>query len=48
MSLRLAAALLCLLLCARTAADDTDPSLVVDYYIQHFVVETDGSYVLTV
>lgn len=48
MPLRLAAALFCLLLCVRAAADDTDPALVVDYYIQHFVVETDGSYVLTV
>jgi transglutaminase-like putative cysteine protease len=26
----------------------TDPALVVDKYIQHFVVETDGSYTLTV
>jgi transglutaminase-like putative cysteine protease len=30
------------------AADDTDPSLVIDRYIQHYVVATDGSYRLTV
>lgn len=49
MFFRIAVALCCLwLVCPRAHADDTDPSLVVDYYIQHFVVETDGSYVLTV
>jgi hypothetical protein len=45
----LAALLSCLLpWAAPAAADDTDPSLVVDRYIQHFVVETDGSYRLRV
>lgn len=45
----LAALLCCLLLWARAAAaDDTDPSLTIDRYIQHFVVETDGSYQLSV
>jgi transglutaminase-like putative cysteine protease len=51
MPCRLAAALCCLLalpLCARGADTGTDPSLVIDKYIQHFVVETDGSYTLTV
>lgn len=39
----------CLLPWAGAAmADDTDPALVVDRYIQHFVVETDGSYQLSV
>ncbi|MDM5176226.1 DUF3857 and transglutaminase domain-containing protein [Massilia sp. DJPM01] len=34
---------------ATTTADTgTDPSMVVDKYIQHFVVDTDGSYRLTV
>lgn len=49
---RLAAALLCLVLCgaAESAAPDTgtDPSLVIDRYVQHFVVDADGSYTLTV
>jgi transglutaminase-like putative cysteine protease len=43
--------LLCLfVLCRGAAAHDTgtDPSLVIDRYIQHFVVEPDGSYTLTV
>ena len=31
-----------------TAADDTDPSLRIDKYVQHFVVATDGSFRLTV
>lgn len=36
--------------CALAAAHDTgtDPSLVVDKYIQHYVVEKDGSYTVTV
>ena len=43
------AALLCLcVLCGAAAADDTDPSVVVDRYLQHFVVANDGSYTLTV
>ena len=43
------AALCCLcMLCSTAMADDTDPSVVVDRYIQHFVVATDGSYTLTV
>ncbi len=43
-------ALLCCLICLshRAAADDTDPSLVIDRYVQHFVVATDGGYRLTV
>ncbi|MES2317873.1 MAG: DUF3857 and transglutaminase domain-containing protein [Pseudomonadota bacterium] len=48
MSFRLVAALCSLLFCSLAAADDTDPSLVVNYYTQHFVVATDGSYTLTV
>ena len=49
MFLRIAAALCCLLsLSAARAADDTDPSLVIDRYLQHFVVATDGSYRLSV
>jgi len=48
MFLRLAAALCLLLSCGPASADDTDPSLVIDKYVQHFVVNTDGSYVLTV
>jgi len=44
-----AALLCCLPLWAAPAmADDTDPALVVDRYIQHFVVEPDGSYRLSV
>ncbi|SHH61379.1 DUF3857 and transglutaminase domain-containing protein [Massilia sp. CF038] len=44
------AALLCLLclLCGPAHADATDPALVIDHYIQHFTVETDGSYRLRV
>jgi transglutaminase-like putative cysteine protease len=48
---RLAAALLFLLVscCAASARDTgTDPSLVIEKYIQHFVVNTDGSFTLTV
>jgi transglutaminase-like putative cysteine protease len=51
MSLRIAALLLSsLLLCAGAMARDsgTDPSVVVERYVQHFVVEPDGSYTLTV
>jgi transglutaminase-like putative cysteine protease len=49
MSSRIFAALCCLLCSfAASAADDTDPSLVIDKYFQHFVVATDGSYLLTV
>jgi transglutaminase-like putative cysteine protease len=51
MSARLALVLLCLLaLCRAALAQDsgTDPSLVVDKYIQHYVVEADGSYTVTV
>jgi hypothetical protein len=56
MPLRLAVALsfvpifVLLLLCAPARALDTgtDPALVIDKYIQHFVVERDGSYTLTV
>lgn len=49
MRICLAALLCCLLQWAGPAvADDTDPSLVIDRYLQHFVVETDGSYLLTV
>jgi transglutaminase-like putative cysteine protease len=44
------AVLLCCLLAglARAADTGTDPSLVIDKYIQHFVVNPDGSFVLTV
>lgn len=46
------AALLCCLLAiqaaARAADTGTDPSLVIDKYIQHFVVNPDGSFTLTV
>lgn len=43
------AALCCLfMLCSTAMADDTDPSVVVDRYVQHFVVASDGSYTLTV
>ncbi len=49
MPLRIFALLCCLLCLSRAAAaDDTDPSLVIDRYVQHFVVATDGSYRLTV
>jgi transglutaminase-like putative cysteine protease len=47
MLLRILAALCCLL-CSYAAADDTDPSLIIDHYTQHFVVAEDGSYVLSV
>ncbi len=49
MLLRILAAL-CLLLCSfnTRAADDTDPSMVIDKYLQHFVVDIDGSFRLTV
>jgi transglutaminase-like putative cysteine protease len=51
MPARLAAALsLLLLLCCSAFARDTgtDPALVVEKYIQHFVVDPNGSYTLTV
>lgn len=49
MRFRLAATLCCLFLLNDTAcADDTDPSVIVDHYTQHFVVEADGSYRLSV
>jgi len=52
MSLRLAAALFCLLIFGWAHGSDqdtgTDPSLVIDSYLQHFVVNADGSYTLTV
>jgi transglutaminase-like putative cysteine protease len=51
MPARLAAALtLLLLLCCTALARDTgtDPALVIDKYVQHFVVEPNGSYTLTV
>jgi transglutaminase-like putative cysteine protease len=51
MPVRLAAALsLLLLLCCRALARDTgtDPALVIEKYVQHFVVEPNGSYTLTV
>ena len=44
----LVAALCALLLCSAATADDTDPSLVVNNFIQHYVVAPDGSYSLTV
>ncbi|NHZ40356.1 DUF3857 domain-containing transglutaminase family protein [Massilia aquatica] len=51
----LAAVLSALLLLANTSAaaapaadTGTDPSIVIDKYLQHYVVETDGSYRLTV
>ena len=50
-STRPAVLLCCLLLSqadARAADTGTDPSLVIDKYIQHFVVNLDGSFVLTV
>jgi len=34
--------------CASAQDTGTDPSLVVDRYVQHFVVEPDGSYLLTI
>ena len=49
MLLRMLAALCCLLYCPHAAAaDDTDPSLVIDNYRQHFMVAADGSYRMTV
>ena len=54
MPTRLAAVLSALLLLANPGASaapadtGTDPSIVIDRYIQHYVVETDGSYRLTV
>lgn len=42
----------CLFVCAaahgQTTDTGTDPSLVIERYLQHFVVNTDGSYTLTV
>jgi transglutaminase-like putative cysteine protease len=42
--------LLCLFACGRALARDTgtDPAVVIDRFIQHYVVETDGSYRLNV
>ena len=51
MSIRQAAVLFCLFVIggAASAADTgTDPSIVIEKYIQHFVVDPDGSYTLTV
>ncbi|MFL6675418.1 MAG: DUF3857 domain-containing transglutaminase family protein [Massilia sp.] len=52
MPLRLVAVLCCLLVLpwtwARARDTGTDPAVVIDKYIQHFVVEPDGSYTLTV
>ena len=52
MTFRYTAALLLLahglLLQAQAHADDTDPSLVIDCFIQHYIVNPDGSYALTV
>ena len=48
MLMRIAALLCLLILCSTAAADDTDPSVVIDRYVQHFVVATDGSYTLTI
>jgi transglutaminase-like putative cysteine protease len=48
MSFRHVAALCWLLFCSAAMADDTDPSVVVNQYIQHYVVASDGSYSLTV
>ncbi|MES2900119.1 MAG: DUF3857 and transglutaminase domain-containing protein [Pseudomonadota bacterium] len=48
MPVRLVAALCCLLLAGAARADDTDPSLVIERYVQHFVVNPDGSYQMTV
>jgi transglutaminase-like putative cysteine protease len=51
MPVRLAAALsLLLLLCCQALARDTgtDPALIIDKYVQHFVVDPSGSYTLTV
>lgn len=48
MPCRFAVVLCSLLLCNAVRADDTDPSLVVDKYVQHFVVNPDGSYAMTV
>ena len=45
----LVAALCCLLVLSSAAkADDTDPSLIIERYVQHFVVNLDGSYSMTV
>ena len=48
MPLQLAAVLCWLMLCSAAQADDTDPSLVINSYIQHYVVAADGSYSVTV
>jgi transglutaminase-like putative cysteine protease len=48
MPFRLAAALCCLLALPAAADTGTDPSLVIEKYIQHFVVNPDGSFTLTV
>ncbi|WP_426207543.1 DUF3857 domain-containing transglutaminase family protein [Massilia sp. TWP1-3-3] len=49
MPLRLLAVLFCLLYSLRAgAADDTDPSLVIDSYVQQYTVATNGGYRMTV
>ncbi|MES2323748.1 MAG: DUF3857 and transglutaminase domain-containing protein [Pseudomonadota bacterium] len=48
MLVRVLAFLAALCLTAAARADDTDPSLVIDKYIQHFVVDDNGSYSMTV
>ena len=49
MPLRILAVLVCLLWpLPMYAADDTDPSLRIDRFVQHFLVAPDGSYRLTV
>ncbi|MES2129240.1 MAG: DUF3857 and transglutaminase domain-containing protein [Pseudomonadota bacterium] len=48
MHLPFAAALCCACTLACAADTGTDPSMVIDKYTQHFVVDPDGSYTLTV
>ena len=48
MPFRLVAALCSLLLCSAATADDTDPSLIINKFVQHYVVAQDGSYSVTV
>ncbi len=48
MLIRLAVAVLFTMLHAMAVADDTDPSMVINRFVQHFVVNEDGSYQLTV
>jgi hypothetical protein len=45
---RFTVAILFAMLNAVALADDTDPSMVVNHFVQHFAVNKDGSYVLTV